>query len=99
MSRRRASGANGCCGPWPATRRPCRSCTDRYRFCWLRDATMTLTSLMAAGYEQEAREWREWLLRAMAGDPPALQIMYGPISVLLAAGRHHDPDLADGRRL
>jgi GH15 family glucan-1,4-alpha-glucosidase len=49
-----------------------------YRFCWLRDATMTLTSLMAAGYEQEARDWREWLLRAMAGDPPALQIMYGP---------------------
>jgi GH15 family glucan-1,4-alpha-glucosidase len=49
-----------------------------YRFCWLRDATMTLTSLLAAGYEQEARDWREWLLRAMAGDPPALQIMYGP---------------------
>ena len=49
-----------------------------YRFCWLRDATMTLTSLMAAGYEQEARAWREWLLRAMAGDPPSLQIMYGP---------------------
>jgi GH15 family glucan-1,4-alpha-glucosidase len=49
-----------------------------YRFCWLRDATMTLTSLMAAGFEQEARDWREWLLRAMAGDPPALQIMYGP---------------------
>src|SRR5215218_2391467 len=36
-----------------------------YRFCWLRDATMTLTSLMAAGYEQEARDWREWLLRVM----------------------------------
>jgi len=49
-----------------------------YRYCWLRDATMTLTSLMAAGYEQEARAWREWLLRAMAGDPPSLQIMYGP---------------------
>ena len=49
-----------------------------YRFCWLRDATMTLTSLMAAGYEQEAKDWREWLLRSMAGDPPALQIMYGP---------------------
>jgi GH15 family glucan-1,4-alpha-glucosidase len=49
-----------------------------YRYCWLRDATMTLTSLMAAGYEDEARAWREWLLRAMAGDPPALQIMYGP---------------------
>jgi GH15 family glucan-1,4-alpha-glucosidase len=49
-----------------------------YRFCWLRDATMTLTSLMFAGYEQEARDWREWLLRAAAGDPPKLQIMYGP---------------------
>jgi GH15 family glucan-1,4-alpha-glucosidase len=58
-----------------------------YRFCWLRDATMTLTSLMAAGYEQEAREWREWLLRAMAGDPPALQIMYGP------AGESRLPEL------
>jgi GH15 family glucan-1,4-alpha-glucosidase len=58
-----------------------------YRFCWLRDATMTLTSLMAAGYEQEARDWREWLLRAMAGDPPALQIMYGP------AGESRLPEL------
>jgi GH15 family glucan-1,4-alpha-glucosidase len=58
-----------------------------YRFCWLRDATMTLTSLMAAGYEGEARDWREWLLRAMAGDPPALQIMYGP------AGESRLPEL------
>jgi GH15 family glucan-1,4-alpha-glucosidase len=49
-----------------------------YRYCWLRDATLTLHSLMAAGYDQEARAWREWLLRAVAGDPSELQIMYGP---------------------
>jgi GH15 family glucan-1,4-alpha-glucosidase len=49
-----------------------------YRYCWLRDATLTLQSLMAAGYDEEARAWREWLLRAVAGDPSELQIMYGP---------------------
>jgi GH15 family glucan-1,4-alpha-glucosidase len=48
-----------------------------YRFCWLRDATLTLTALMGAGYIEEAKAWREWLLRAVAGDPSALQIMYG----------------------
>jgi len=48
-----------------------------YRYCWLRDATMTLSSLMAAGYREEAAEWRDWLLRAVAGDPSELQIMYG----------------------
>jgi GH15 family glucan-1,4-alpha-glucosidase len=48
-----------------------------YRFCWLRDATLTLYSLMLAGYEDEARAWRDWLLRAVAGDPSQLQIMYG----------------------
>lgn len=48
-----------------------------YRFCWLRDATLTLQSLLAAGYAQEAAAWREWLLRAVAGDPADLQIMYG----------------------
>jgi GH15 family glucan-1,4-alpha-glucosidase len=48
-----------------------------YRFCWLRDATMTLQSLLAAGYTEEAVAWREWLLRAVAGDPSKLQIMYG----------------------
>ena len=48
-----------------------------YRFCWLRDATFTLYSLMLAGYEGEARAWRDWLLRAVAGDPTDLQIMYG----------------------
>jgi GH15 family glucan-1,4-alpha-glucosidase len=49
-----------------------------YRYCWLRDATFTLYSLMAAGYREEARAWRDWLLRAVAGDPARLQIMYGP---------------------
>jgi GH15 family glucan-1,4-alpha-glucosidase len=48
-----------------------------YRFCWLRDATFTLYSLHQAGYEDEARAWRDWLLRAVAGDPSKLQIMYG----------------------
>jgi GH15 family glucan-1,4-alpha-glucosidase len=48
-----------------------------YRFCWLRDATFTLLALMGAGYVQEARDWRDWLLRAVAGDPADLQIMYG----------------------
>ena len=48
-----------------------------YRFCWLRDATLTLQSLLAAGYRTEARAWREWLLRAIAGDPARLQVMYG----------------------
>jgi GH15 family glucan-1,4-alpha-glucosidase len=49
-----------------------------YRHCWLRDATFTLYSLMAAGYHEEASAWRDWLLRAVAGDPAHLQIMYGP---------------------
>ena len=49
-----------------------------YRHCWLRDATFTLYSLMAAGYREEASAWRDWLLRAVAGDPARLQIMYGP---------------------
>ena len=48
-----------------------------YRFCWLRDATFTLYSLMQAGYRQEATDWSHWLLRAVAGDPAQLQIMYG----------------------
>jgi GH15 family glucan-1,4-alpha-glucosidase len=48
-----------------------------YRFCWLRDATFTLQALLAAGYEDEAVAWRDWLLRAVAGDPAQLQIMYG----------------------
>jgi GH15 family glucan-1,4-alpha-glucosidase len=48
-----------------------------YRFCWLRDATLTLLALMNAGYYEEAHAWREWLLRAVAGRPQQSQIMYG----------------------
>jgi GH15 family glucan-1,4-alpha-glucosidase len=48
-----------------------------YRYCWLRDATFTLYSLMNAGYVHEASAWRDWLLRTVAGDPAHLQIMYG----------------------
>jgi GH15 family glucan-1,4-alpha-glucosidase len=48
-----------------------------YRFCWLRDATFTLYALMAAGYKDEAKAWRQWVLRAAAGNPDKLQIMYG----------------------
>jgi GH15 family glucan-1,4-alpha-glucosidase len=47
-----------------------------YRYCWLRDATFTLQALLGTGYLKEARAWREWLLRAVAGDPADLQIMY-----------------------
>ena len=47
-----------------------------YRFCWLRDSTLTLYALLASGYTEEARAWREWLLRTVAGDPSQLQIMY-----------------------
>lgn len=49
-----------------------------YRFSWLRDATLTLSALMVAGYSAEAQAWRDWLLRAVAGEPSKLQIMYGP---------------------
>jgi len=49
-----------------------------YRFCWLRDATFSLLALIHAGYEDEANSWRQWLLRAAAGEPSDLQIMYGP---------------------
>ncbi|EFG06124.1 Putative glycosyl hydrolase [Streptomyces clavuligerus] len=48
-----------------------------YRFCWLRDSTLTLDALLDAGYQDEATAWRNWLLRAVAGDPADLQIMYG----------------------
>ncbi len=48
-----------------------------YRYCWLRDATLTLLALTSAGYFDEARAWRDWLLRAIAGRPSELQIMYG----------------------
>jgi GH15 family glucan-1,4-alpha-glucosidase len=58
-----------------------------YRFCWLRDATLTLLALLDGGYVDEARAWRDWLLRAVAGDPRAMQIMYGP------AGERRLPEL------
>lgn len=48
-----------------------------YRFCWLRDATFTLQALLGTGFVKEAGAWRDWLLRAVAGDPADLQIMYG----------------------
>lgn len=58
-----------------------------YRYCWLRDATLTLFSLMDAGYTEEAAAWINWLLRAVAGDPAQLQIMYG------TAGERSLPEL------
>ena len=58
-----------------------------YRICWLRDATFTLYSLMSAGFSTEARDWRDWLLRAVAGDPSQIQIMYG------IAGERRMPEL------
>jgi GH15 family glucan-1,4-alpha-glucosidase len=48
-----------------------------YRFCWLRDATFTLLALMNSGYTEEASDWHNWLLRAVAGSPDNMQIMYG----------------------
>ncbi|KND44893.1 glycoside hydrolase family 15 protein [Streptomyces stelliscabiei] len=48
-----------------------------YRHCWLRDSTLTLGALLSCGYQEEAEAWRDWLLRAAAGDPADLQIMYG----------------------
>ncbi|WP_426435549.1 glycoside hydrolase family 15 protein [Bradyrhizobium genosp. P] len=57
-----------------------------YRFCWLRDATFTLYALLGAGFVEEARAWREWLLRAIAGSPGDLQIMYG------VAGERHQQE-------
>ncbi len=48
-----------------------------YRYCWLRDATFTLLAFMNLGYYDEARAWRDWLIRAVAGSPSQVQIMYG----------------------
>ena len=48
-----------------------------YRYCWLRDATFTLYALLNAGFDEEAKAWRDWLLRAVAGDPSKMQILYG----------------------
>ncbi len=61
-----------------------------YRFCWLRDATITLQALMYSGYVDEARSWRQWLLRAIAGDPAELQIMYGVAGERRLDERHAD---------
>jgi GH15 family glucan-1,4-alpha-glucosidase len=48
-----------------------------YRYCWIRDATFTLNALILGGYDEEARAWREWVLRAVAGEPSRIQIVYG----------------------
>ena len=48
-----------------------------YRYCWLRDAALTLVAMLDSGYRTEAKAWREWLIRAVAGDPADVQIMYG----------------------
>jgi len=48
-----------------------------YRYCWLRDATLTLLALLHADYEEEAKAWRTWLVRAVAGDPADIQVLYG----------------------
>lgn len=58
-----------------------------YRYCWLRDAAFALQAMLRAGYRDEARAWRDWLLRVVAGDPAQLQIMYGP------AGERRLPEL------
>jgi GH15 family glucan-1,4-alpha-glucosidase len=58
-----------------------------YRYCWLRDATFTLYALLIGGHRDEARAWRDWLLRAVAGSPGQLQIMYG------VAGERRMPEL------
>ena len=49
-----------------------------YRYCWVRDATLVLIALLDAGFRSEAAAWRDWLLRAVAGSPSEMQIMYGP---------------------
>ena len=64
----------------PTTSLPERMGGERnwdYRFCWVRDATLTLLALMGAGYFEEASAWRNWLVRAVAGSPGQVQIMYG----------------------
>ncbi len=58
-----------------------------YRYCWLRDATFTLLALLQAGCVEDARSWRDWLVRAVAGDPSRIQIMYG------LAGERRLPEL------
>jgi GH15 family glucan-1,4-alpha-glucosidase len=65
-----------------------------YRYCWLRDATLSLLALMDAGYYHEAAAWRDWLLRAAAGSPEQVQIMYGLGGERLL--REWDVDWLDG---
>src|SRR5690606_21936469 len=48
-----------------------------YRYCWIRDSALTLYALLNAGYREEAEAWRQWVLRAVAGEPRQLQILYG----------------------
>ncbi len=57
-----------------------------YRFCWLRDATLTLLALMNAGYAEEAKAWRAWLIRALGGEPALVQVLYG------LGGERHMPE-------
>jgi GH15 family glucan-1,4-alpha-glucosidase len=57
-----------------------------YRFCWLRDSSMTLSALLLGGFREEAAAWRQWLLRAIAGDPGDLRSLYG------VAGERHLPE-------
>ncbi|MFD3451293.1 glycoside hydrolase family 15 protein [Streptomyces sp. NPDC058691] len=57
-----------------------------YRFCWLRDSSMTLSALLRGGFREEAAAWRQWLLRAIAGDPGDLRSLYG------VAGERHLPE-------
>ena len=64
-----------------------------YRFCWLRDATFTLYAMMLNGYTEEAADWTQWLLRAVAGDPAQLQIMYGAAGERMLT-EHELPHLA-----
>ncbi len=70
-----------------------------YRFCWLRDASLTLEALLTAGYEEETLLWRDWLLRAIAGDPKDLQIMYAVDGARDLPEREldHLPGYADSR--
>jgi hypothetical protein len=63
-----------------------------YRYCWLRDATFTLYALMIAGLLEEAKAWRDWLLRAVAGDPAVLQVLYGASDSQVSRLPHRDGD-------
>lgn len=70
-----------------------------YRFCWLRDAALTLSALLTAGFTEEAMLWRDWLLRAVAGDPEDLQVMYAVDGArrLPETELDHLPGYADSR--